>query len=112
MKLYVKDRTSNISQKICVFPMLCIHQISQILIQCDVHKYKSFSSYFITFLVADIATRNVTKVINVTFYYISHFYYISCRKYAENQALPCGVSAILQSGLVLENIRTMFLLSR
>ena len=29
----------------------------------------------------------------------------------ENQALSGGVSAILQSGLILENIRKMFLLS-
>ena len=32
-------------------------------------------------------------------------------EYAENQALSGGVSAILRSGLILENIRRMFLLS-
>ena len=32
-------------------------------------------------------------------------------EYAENQVLSGGVSAILRSGLILENIRRMFLLS-
>ena len=32
-------------------------------------------------------------------------------KYAENQVLSGGVSAILRFGLILENIRRMFLLS-
>ena len=32
-------------------------------------------------------------------------------EYAENEALSDGVSAILRSGLILENIRRMFLLS-
>ena len=77
MELYVKDRTSNpISEDMCFF---CV------MYQCDVHKYKKllhFSPYFITFLVADIAARNVTKVRNVTFYYIFHFYNISCRNNA------------------------------
>ena len=95
MKLYVKDRTNNPISEIYVFPVLCIHQNSQILTQCDVHKYKKllyFSPYFITFLVADIATRNVTKMRNVTFYYISHFYYIFCRNIAVLQCLLLPVN--------------------
>ena len=34
--------------------------------------------------------------------------FVHIAEYAENQALSGGVSAILQSGLILENIRRMF----
>ena len=36
------------------------------------------------------------------------FFFSSKAQFAENQALSRGVSAILQSGLILENIRRMF----
>ena len=36
------------------------------------------------------------------------FFFKESAEYAENQALSGGVSAILQSGLILENIQRMF----